>query len=782
MKIQCWITLLFAATPMLAAEPHVFRAARLWPGDGPPIADAVLVVRDGKVVAAGSRANVAIPAGAVMHDLGDATIIPGLIAAETSLAERGRDDLHALTPHHRAIDGFDWYADFHDPLSGGVTTVQISPGSRRLMPGQGAVVKLFGSDHERRVLREVESLRVVLGEASRNPPRIYEPPVGAVSVDKPFEPSRPQLGANLPSTIAGVRATFAAARNAKGSQDPFLRAVAASGAARTPIRVTAPSASDVQAALTLAREFNLRLLLVTPPVAKDSLPVWKQRVDGVVLSTGIRPGAVGDSVGRAPVAAARELRAAGFRVALKPIDDSDLKEILYLAGLFTTHLAPVEALRLVTADAAALLGVADRVGTLAAGKDADFVVLTGEPFGLHTRVKTVFVDGEQAYSAKSGGSKVIRAGRVLTSNGELLANGSILIEDKSIRAVGREVSVPAGAEEKRFGEAVIVPGFIDMNSNLGMGGPIRSPIGLGTKLSERLIQGDPAVRTVRQSGITTVLLSGPAPSPVLAFKLLDRPRAVKEPVALRFALQGNLTSAGSSLRSALRSGKAYADSWTKYQADLAAYAKKKKEFDAAQAKAPPKKDDKKPEAPKEPEAPQTNSALDPYRALFAGDIPVLVEARREDAIRLAVTICRDEFNLRTALVGAEDAFRVAELLAAKSVTVVAGPDLVRTVDREEVNLPMALAVRSVPFAFQSNAAGGAGGLPTAVGFSVRKGLGGDDALRGLTATPAKFLSVNSGTIAAGKDADLVVLSGMPFEASTRVLAVMIDGEWVYRAE
>src|SRR5205814_447745 len=140
----------------------------------------------------------------------------------------------------------------------------------------------------------------------------------------------------------------------------------------------------------------------------------------------------------------------------------------------------------------------------------------------------------------------------------------------------------------------------------------------------------------------------------------------------------------------------------------------------------------------------------------------------------------DEFNLRTGLIGAADAYRVADLLAAKSVAVIAGPDLVRTVERDEVNLPMALAMRGVPVGFQSQATSGARFLPTAVGYAVRHGLGVEDALRGLTSLPAHLLGLDGvGTLAIGKDADLVVLSGMPFELSTRVLAVMIDGQWVY---
>src|SRR5207253_3951803 len=265
-----WL-LLFIAAPLGAAEPHAYRASRLWPGDGPPIADAVLVVRDGKIVAAGPRNSTNIPADAVVHDLGDAVIIPGLIAAETTLAEKGRDDQHALTPHHRAIDGFDPYADYSSALAGGVTTVQIAPGGRRLLPGQGAVVKLFGDDLARRTLRDSESLRIVFGDASKNPPKIFEPPVGAVSVDRPLEPTKAQLGMSLGSAVAGIRATFRAAREAPDGSDPFLRVVAAAGTMKTPLRITAPSAADVQAALTLAREFDLRIVLVDPAVPKEKL-------------------------------------------------------------------------------------------------------------------------------------------------------------------------------------------------------------------------------------------------------------------------------------------------------------------------------------------------------------------------------------------------------------------------------------------------------------------------------------------------------------------------------
>jgi imidazolonepropionase-like amidohydrolase len=562
------------------------------------------------------------------------------------------------------------------------------------------------------------------------------------------------------------------------------------------VRVTTPTPADVRAAIGLATAFDLKLILTDIANLgpfRDQLSEWKGKVS-LVLNPGVRPGFAADTPGDAdakplsPAEAARALRAAGLTVAIKPVNDADLKDMLFLGGLFTSHNPPAEVLSMLTNDAALVLGVQDRVGSLAAGKDADFVVLNGDPFGLHTRVKAVYVDGKLAHEAKAAAkAKVVRAGRVLTGAGEAITNGAVLIEGRTVRGVGRDVSNPAEAEVKSYPRGVIVPGFLDLGTGLGLGGPATA-VPLGPKLSERLAAHDPAVIHARQGGVTTALLlpNAQQPAPVVAFKLTDRPRPIGDPVAIHFSVRGNLTSAGQTLRSALAGGKTYADGWAKYESDLRDYEKKKAEFDAAKARTPAseeKKDEKKPEEPKAPEKPQTVEPLEAYRALFAGRIPALVEAKREDAIRLAVTICRDEFKLRTVLVGADDADRVSDLLASKQVSVISGPELVRTVERAEVNLPLVLSVRGVPVGFQSQATTGSRHLPLAVSYAVRHGLGVEEALQSLTSGAANLLGLdNVGRLAIGKDADLVVLSGPPFELSTRVLAVMIDGEWVYQSD
>jgi imidazolonepropionase-like amidohydrolase len=811
------LALALGASPATAAPPHAYRAARLWTGAGPPIADGVLVVRDGKIVAAGPRDKVTVPDDAEVHDLGSAVLIPGLVIAETTLAERDRDDEHALTPDFRALDGFDFYADYSRALAGGVTTVQLAPVGKGLMPGQGSVVKLAGDDPTARTLRERESLRVLLGEVSRKPPRIYEPPVGAVSVERPLEPTRHQLSTSLAGAVAGLRATFRAASEyektsaGRKDRDAVMAAVAEHLKPGGTVRITAPESSDLRAALALAREFKLRLLLVDPAPLdsfREQLPGWRDTVAGVVLNTGVRPGVVpekDDPKHRLPWESARALLAAGYKVALRPADDDDLDATLFTAGLLTGRgLSAQDVLRMLTATPAELLGVADRVGTLAPGKDADFVVLSGEPFRAHSRVEAVYVDGRQvAGAARPARATVIRASRVYTGTGDVIPGGAVLVEGTTVRAVGRDVSAPPDAVLRRYDHAVVVPGFLDLATGVG----------------ERLARGDAAVTAARQGGVTTLLLasSSSSPSPVVAFKVGDHPRAVPGPVAVRFALTGNLTTQAASLRATLQGARAYAETWTRYDAALAEYEKKKQEYEATRAKAP-KAEEKKgdapakkdePKAPAAPEKPRVVENMEPYRLLFAGKAPALVEARRADAIKLAVQIFRDEFKVRTVLLGAEDAFRLGDLLTEKQVAVAVGPDMlvpnefvratgprpkratdtdalkpVQTAEREAINLAQVLANRGVPFGFQSRGTTSVKALPLAVQYAVYRGLGTDDALAGLTAAPAKLLSLDGrlGTLAAGRDADLVVLSGPPFELSSRVLAVMVDGQWVYQDE
>ena len=582
-------------------RPQVFQAKMIWPGNAAPIQDAVLVVVDGKVQAIGKRADIQVPADAIVHDFANAHMIPGLVAAQTGLAGDDSEE-RTLTPFIRAVDGFDFFDDYDHLLRTGITSLQVSPSDVRLMPGMGGVVRLAEGDLSDRILMEKESLRIVLSEAARNPPTIYEPPVGPVSGDRPLEPTQPQLG-SLTASLAGLRQIFRQAKSdesfvSQGSADQVIEAVRQVLESKLPIRITAKTTPEIYGAISPAKEFELSIILVDceglEPFAKV-FEQWKSLVKGVILPGPI-PGRItnpdvdqlDDNV--LPWEYANELLEAGIPVAIRSSRDQDLPELLFTAGQFLAgDLEQQQALAAVTSVPATLMGVADQVGSLQPGCFADFVVMNQAPFRLHSRVDAVYLAGKSlGKEPAANGTTVIQAGSVYLGAGNYLDQGQVVIKGKTIRGVGEQVSAPLRSDVKVFGEgSVVVPGFVDLGSGLGMGGPLSGSVSLQTKLGEQLYADDPAVAFARKNGMTTALLSSSSGSvsPVVAFKLGDDLRVIGDPVAIRFKLDGDIASSLASNRRLLQAGKAYVDSWKKYEEELAEFTVKSAEAEKAKAEA-----------------------------------------------------------------------------------------------------------------------------------------------------------------------------------------------------
>ena len=97
-----------------------------------------------------------------------------------------------------------------------------------------------------------------------------------------------------------------------------------------------------------------------------------------------------------------------------------------------------------------------------------------------------------------------------------------------IQGVGSSISAPASAVIQDFGDAYIVPGFVDLSTSLGIGGALSDQIALNTKLGEWLARDDRQIALARQGGVTTAFLSSTRlPSPVVAFKLGDNAQRVE---------------------------------------------------------------------------------------------------------------------------------------------------------------------------------------------------------------------------------------------------------------
>lgn len=859
----------------------------------------VLVVTDGKVVAVGNADSVEVPTQARKHYFHNETIQPGLVIAQTRLIDQ-RDLNETLSPQVRAIEGFDFVADRGELLAAGITTVQISPSGNRLMPGVGAIVKLGDGKSEANksvVLNTDESLRIVLDASSRNAPTIFEPPVGPVSVERPLEPTRPQVSQTLSGSLTALRAVFRAAT----AQETFVSAEADAvvDAVRNfldrskSLRITANTEAEIRGALELAREFGLELTLVdctSPQLAEilrdakaaDTLPT----IRGFIITAprpGTLPSLTAESLQqrRETQKMWRELIADGWPVAVVPSQDRDLRDIEFS----TRELMGATVPNALTLAAAQLLGIADRVGSLDVGRDADFVVVNSRPGLAHSLPVMTFVNGVKLYDrTPESKATIVRARRILSGDGSVNTDAAVVVKGHTIRSLSSDFSAPLDAQIVDYGDAVIVPGYVDLSATFGTGGAISGNIGLNTKLGEQLYPDDAALKLAREHGITTALvgsMNAAQPTPLTLIKLGAEPRVLKDPAAIRFSMGYNPSVSASTLRGLLTRGKQYADSWTKYEQDLKEYEQKKAELEkkAAEQKAkeaqeaqgstnetpkaeageqkpespaerpatgdpsgrrglggrppiggrPPdrgetpadgekpadqkpeskpteqdpkptdeakpddaKSEEAKPEEPKleAPKPPASRPELEPYRDLFAGKIPAIVDARDPEAIEAALKLFRSDFQISTLLSGGDGLAQFPNLLEGHpDVGLIAGPNLVIDVSRSQrlsqrINLAEVFANAQIPFAFQSQSASGSAMLPAAVGFAVNQGLGSGDGLQALTKSAADLVikDPSFGVLTPGRDADLVILSGLPFEAGTEVLAVMIDGQWVFMRE
>jgi len=333
----------------------------------------------------------------------DSVVIPGLIDAHTHLGlfgdgtgpagQDGNEAVEPITPHVRALDALDpMSGDLRDAILAGITTVFAVPGSANLIGGQGMVLRTHGSVVvDERVLRAPAGLKAALGE---NPKRVYS--------------GKGQMPSTRLGNAAVMRQAFVAAQNyanklKKGKRkkaDAPDRDLKHEGLLlalnrEVPLRGHSHSAHDILTFVRIAEEFGLDLVI-------------DHCTEGHLIADYLAQRGISAAVG--PLAWTRskvELRrrtaetpalltAAGVKVAI--ITDAPVCPINLLpvcVGLaIKAGLSWEDGLRSVTVNAAEICGVADRVGSLEPGKDADLVVLSGDPFEVQTRVEQVWIAGE----------------------------------------------------------------------------------------------------------------------------------------------------------------------------------------------------------------------------------------------------------------------------------------------------------------------------------------------------------------------------------------------------
>lgn len=389
---------LLAAAP-LAAQVVAITGGTVYPVSGPRIENGTVVVTDGVITAVG--ANVAIPANATRIDATGKWITPGFVAAGSALglvevgavrptregSARGADNVAAA---FRAWDGLNTQSVLFAPArqDGGITTVGTWP-TGNLIAGQAAVL----------------DLRVELGaDLVRKAPALMVAQLGAPGAAGTG--SRGEELAKLRAVLADARAfRTARPRIETGATRPLaasfadLQAMQPVLAGTLPLAINADKATDILNALKLAREFGIRVVIaggaeawmVAPQLAAARVPVLAGAMNNIPGSFATL-GATQENLAR--------LRAAGVAVAILgngPGDEDafNVRNLRYEAGNAVAYgMTWDDALRAVTLAPAEILGVADKVGSLAAGKDANLVIWSGDPFEYATRPERVFVRGK----------------------------------------------------------------------------------------------------------------------------------------------------------------------------------------------------------------------------------------------------------------------------------------------------------------------------------------------------------------------------------------------------
>ena len=389
------------------AELRAFVGATLHPIDGPPIDDGVLLVDADRIRAVGARGDVRIPGRADVVELSAGTVIlPGLVDTHSHIGEvAGGDRSAPIQPEARAYDSIDVRSSgMKRALAGGITSVNVMPGSGHLISGQTLYMKL-------RAGRTVDDLVYRFEDGS---------PAGGMKMangtnslrDAPFPGTRAK-------SAALVRAAYIDARDyaeRRESDDPPARdlgheALAEVLSGKRMVHFHSHRHDDLMTAIRLRDEFGFRMVLhhtseawrVADEIATAGVPVSLILID----SPGGKLEALNLEARSAPA-----LEQAGAKVAFHTDDWITDSRYFLRMGAFGVRAGMTRdaALRAMTLAGAEMLDLDDRVGSLTPGKDADFVILSGDPFSFYTRVLETCVEGEKRFDLDDPDDRLIAEG------------------------------------------------------------------------------------------------------------------------------------------------------------------------------------------------------------------------------------------------------------------------------------------------------------------------------------------------------------------------------------
>lgn len=845
-----WAVLLCVsfASPVSAAKTSAFTGATIHTATGQTFKPGTLVVQDGKIVDVGPADQVAVPDDAERIDVAGKTIIPGLVDSHSHLGVYSRpgvdsnsDGNETTGPVQSAVRALDSINPFDPGIrmanAGGITTANIMPGSANVIGGQTLYVKLRGHTVEQMTMVSPGlpgGLKMANGE---NPKRAYG--------------SRKLAPVTRMKVAALQRGEFTKAREYQRKWDAYRKKLAAGDDAPTPdidlaleplveaiarkrtVHFHSHRSDDILSVLRLSDEFGFEVVLQHGTESYKVLEEIARRKVPVSLTLPDSPGGKAEVIDYIESTAAR-LTKAGIKVHVNTDDPVTESRFLLRTAAITVRggLDEQTALKAVTLYPAQALHLDERIGSLEKGKDADFVVLSGEPFSVYTRVLQTYIDGRRVFNLEDAKERLYQTGGfavadrsqvpeakplaepqpkvdapglpdnarradgdakefvVLTSRlhtvaKEPIADGAIHVRDGKIVYAGpREgFDLPAGVPLTTA--AAVTPGLIDAYSLVPLNGAYNisadqdanettDPNQADLRVLDAFHPAEPLLRYLLQMG-TTVIHACPGRDNVIAGQTgVFRTHGTNaEAMVVRFP-QMMLFNLGDAPKETYSDRKPNTRMGTASivraaLSDAANYARKKKGA----------KDD----------AMQPDRSLK-YEALgqvLDQKLPAMFVAHRADDLVTALRLT-DEYKLKSRLALGTEAYLLGDRLTASKLPVIVHPTMQRVGELETYNSFLgnaaALADRGVLIAVST---GVESYVPKTrvtryeAAMAMVHGLGFDRALRAVTLDAAKILEIDDrfGTLEAGKVADLVLYDGDPFEYATHVRAVVVDGRLVY---
>ncbi len=413
-KLFALFLVLFCACAVARAQerPVAFKGATLVPVSGPPVPNGVLVVHRGKIVAAGASAR--IPEGAEVVDVSGKVIMPGLVDTHSHIGGgSGGDGSAPIQPDVRVLDSVNVRdASLMRARAGGVTTVNVMPGSGLLLSGQTVYLKLRRGG----VIEEL-ALRDARGEIA-----------GGIKMANGTNPLRPNSSGPHPGTRSKsaslVREQFTRAQEYRekvrraGSdksklppRDLALEALAEALDGRRMVHFHTHRHDDILTAVRLSKEFGFRVVLHHVSEAwKVADELGRARVPASIIMIEA-PGGKLEAMDVSLTNGAA-LERAGVLTAIHTDDYiTDSRFLLRQAALAVrAGMSRDAALRSLTIAGAEMLDMKDRVGSLEAGKDADFVVLSGDPLSVYTKVLETWVEGVRVFDRANPQDRLFATG------------------------------------------------------------------------------------------------------------------------------------------------------------------------------------------------------------------------------------------------------------------------------------------------------------------------------------------------------------------------------------